>query len=66
MNVMLDEGGIRTAVQSAPDTCEDVWWGKKLAAVRVKPHSREAPNPGAAAHGGLGAPSPEASPVNLN
>ena len=35
MNVMLDEGGIRTAIHDAPDTCEEVWWGKRLAAVRV-------------------------------
>lgn len=35
MNVMLDEGGILTAVQSEPETCEEVWWGKRLAAVRV-------------------------------
>ena len=35
MNVMLDEGGILTAVESAPDACEQVWWGKKLAAVGV-------------------------------
>ncbi len=35
MNVMLDEGGIRTAVQAAPEICEEVWWGKRLAAVRV-------------------------------
>jgi hypothetical protein len=35
MNVMLDEGGIHTAVQSEPETCEEVWWGKRLAAVRV-------------------------------
>jgi hypothetical protein len=35
MNVMLDEGGILTAVHSQPDTCEEVWWGKRLAAVRV-------------------------------
>jgi hypothetical protein len=35
MNVMLDEGGILTAIQSRPDTCEEVWWGKRLAAVRV-------------------------------
>lgn len=33
MNVMLDEGGILTAVESAPDVCEKVWWGKRLAAV---------------------------------
>jgi len=35
MNVMLDEGGIRTAVESAPDACEEVWWGKRLTAVGV-------------------------------
>ncbi len=35
MNVMLDEAGILTAVERAPDTCENVWWGKQLAAVGV-------------------------------
>ena len=35
MNVMLDEGGIRTAVESAPAACEEVWWGKRLTAVGV-------------------------------
>ena len=35
MNVMLGEGGIRTAVEGAPDACEEVWWGKRLAAVGV-------------------------------
>ena len=35
MNVMLDEGGILTAVQAEPGTCAEVWWGKRLAAVRV-------------------------------
>jgi hypothetical protein len=35
MNVMLDEGGILTAVQSDPETCAEVWWGKRLAAVRI-------------------------------
>jgi hypothetical protein len=35
MNVMVDEGGILTAVQDDPETCEEVWWGKRLAAVRV-------------------------------
>jgi hypothetical protein len=35
MNVMLDEGGILTAVQSEPETFEEVWWGKRLAALRV-------------------------------
>jgi hypothetical protein len=35
MNVMLDEGGILTAVQAHHDVCDEVWWGKRLAAVRV-------------------------------
>jgi len=35
MNVMLDEGGILTAVQAEPGTCSEVWWGKRRAAVRV-------------------------------
>jgi hypothetical protein len=35
MNVMLDEPGILTAVQSHPDVCSEVMWGKRLAAVRV-------------------------------
>jgi hypothetical protein len=35
LNVMVDPGGILTAVESAPDACEEVWWGKRLAAVGV-------------------------------
>jgi hypothetical protein len=35
MNVMLDEGGILTALEGAPEACEKVWWGKRLAAVGV-------------------------------
>ena len=35
MNVMLDEDGIRTAVSAWPGLCEEVWWGKRLAAVRI-------------------------------
>jgi len=35
MNVMLDEPGIRTAVDAHPDTCSEVWWGKRPSAVRV-------------------------------
>ena len=35
MNVMLDEGGILTAVHADHETCAEVWWGKRLAAVRV-------------------------------
>lgn len=42
MNVMLDEPGIRTAVQDHPRICSEVWWGKRLAAVRVSlPHVDE-------------------------
>jgi hypothetical protein len=36
LNVMLDEGGILTAVERAPDACEQVFWGKRLAAVGVR------------------------------
>jgi hypothetical protein len=36
MNVMLDEDGIRTAIHERPGACEEVWWGKRLAAVRVE------------------------------
>jgi hypothetical protein len=35
MNVMVDEGGIRTAIDREPDACIEVWWGKRLAAVGV-------------------------------
>jgi len=36
VNVMLDEAGILTAVQDMPAVCAEVWWGKRLAAVRVQ------------------------------
>ncbi|MGZ4303986.1 MAG: MmcQ/YjbR family DNA-binding protein [Solirubrobacteraceae bacterium] len=35
MNVMLDEPGIMTAVAVHPQECSEVYWGKRLAAVRV-------------------------------
>ncbi len=35
MNVMVDEPGILTATQEHRGTCTEVWWGKRLAAVRV-------------------------------
>ena len=35
INVMLDDGGIRTAIHRDPNAFEEVWWGKKLAAVRI-------------------------------
>ena len=36
MNVMVDEGGIRMAIDADPEACEEVWWGKRLTAVGVK------------------------------
>jgi hypothetical protein len=36
LNVMLDEGGILTAVDAHPGVCEPVHWGKRLAAVGVQ------------------------------
>lgn len=35
VNVMLDEAGIRTAVESAPEVCREFWWGKRLAAAQI-------------------------------
>jgi len=35
LNVMVDQDGILTAVQARPETCEEVRWGKRLAAVRI-------------------------------
>ncbi len=35
MNVMTDEPGIHTAVAANPEVCAEVYWGKRLAAVRV-------------------------------
>jgi hypothetical protein len=35
LNAMLDEDGIRTAVQRSPETCSERWWGKRLSAVQV-------------------------------
>jgi hypothetical protein len=35
LNVMLDEPGIRTVVQSSPAACAEFWWGKRLRAVQV-------------------------------
>jgi hypothetical protein len=35
MNVMLDEAGVLTAVQARPAACSELWWGKRLTAVRV-------------------------------
>lgn len=42
MNVMVDEPGIRTAVDEHPDWCSRCYWGKRLAAVAVDlPRARE-------------------------
>ncbi len=35
LHAMLGEDRIREIVASAPHACEEKWWGKKLAAVRV-------------------------------
>ena len=35
VNLMLDEDGIRTAVERDPKRCAEVVWGRRLAAVRV-------------------------------
>jgi hypothetical protein len=35
VNVMVDPDGVRTAVHLNPKVCEEVRWGKRLAAVRV-------------------------------
>jgi hypothetical protein len=35
MNVMVDEPGILTAVETTPNVCQEVWWGTRRAAVRV-------------------------------
>jgi hypothetical protein len=36
MNVMLDEDGIRTYAARDADAFEEIWWGRRLAAVRVR------------------------------
>ena len=43
MNVMLDEGGILTAVADRPEACSEVHWGKRLAAVSVDLRRAEEP-----------------------
>lgn len=35
MNIMLDEAGILSAANAAPNTCSEVYWGARLAAVQV-------------------------------
>ena len=36
LRVMLAEEEIRAAVAEWPDWCEELWWGKRLSAVRVR------------------------------
>jgi hypothetical protein len=36
LRVMLSEEDIRAAVAEWPSWCEELWWGKKLSAVRVR------------------------------
>lgn len=36
LHVMLDEDGIWAAVRSHPRACEELYWGSRLAAVRVQ------------------------------
>lgn len=43
LNVMVDEAGILSAVQKWSDACEEVWWGKRLRAVRVDLDRAEQP-----------------------
>jgi hypothetical protein len=35
LNVMVEEEEIRAAVAENPSVCEEQWWGRRLAAVRV-------------------------------
>lgn len=35
LNIMLAAPDIQQVVLAAPDCCEEQWWGKQLAAVRV-------------------------------
>lgn len=35
MNVMVGEPGILTAVEAMPQVCQEVWWGRRRAALRV-------------------------------
>jgi hypothetical protein len=35
MNVMLDIHGIMDAVDTHPNVCTEIWWGRRLAAVQI-------------------------------
>jgi hypothetical protein len=36
LNVMVDEPGVRSHVARDPEVYAEVWWGRRLAAVRVR------------------------------
>jgi hypothetical protein len=35
LNVMIDPFDVDAAIRAAPETCEELWWGKELRGVRV-------------------------------
>jgi hypothetical protein len=43
LNVLLDEPEARAAVHEDADACEELWWGKRMAGVKVR---LAAANPG--------------------
>lgn len=36
LNVMLEQDVVSAAISTAPDACEELWWGKKLFGVRIR------------------------------
>lgn len=35
VNVMIDPFDVDAAIRAAPESCEELWWGKELRGVRV-------------------------------
>lgn len=35
INVMIDPFDVDAAIRTAPESCEELWWGKELRGVRV-------------------------------
>lgn len=35
LHIFVDEDAVRAAVAECPGACEELWWGKRLAGVRV-------------------------------
>ena len=62
MNVMLDEGGILTAVESEPKTCAEAWWGKRSRGRARGSPARRSSNARDLALRSVGTPGAEASP----